>query len=104
MTDRRRRMGRLFACLVERGISDDERHAWASEELRPRRDVDSFTTLTIAEIDQLIAVAEYGDGDYVMCGEVGPDDLPCVLHEGHGHNGDGEYECTDEYGRLWVLR
>lgn len=111
MTDRRTRMSRLFATLAEQGRQGEDkevRRSWATAMLG--RQVDSFSMLTIAEIDALIWILQYGDdpeastpsvAEYVMCGEIGPDDLPCVLDVSHL---DQSRPCVDEFGREWVLR
>ena len=112
MSDRRRKMNHLFACLSEAGIGDDQRHAWASDVLRYRT-VDTFTSLTIAEIDTLIAAAQainaapegldYGDecDESVLCGEIGPDGQECVVDAAHYWRGE-DHAGAD--GRAWVLQ
>jgi hypothetical protein len=97
--DRRRRMGCLFANLAEHGIGDDQRHGWASGVLD--RTVDSFSTLTITEIDELISSLNELSDDYVLCGAPCPDGWPCVVDVGHIDRGEDH---AREDGVVWAVR
>lgn len=107
MMARREKMNRLFALQAAAGITNAERRGWATRKLnRQHNPVTTYRDLTEDEIDRLAAAAEQivngspGDG-YVMCGELGPDDLPCVDDVSHLDLGR---PCVDEFGREWVLR
>lgn len=106
--DRQRRMGFLFAEMTDAGISTEKskRCNWATCSLG--REVDSFTTLTIAEIDILVWVAKYGDRPsdpdfegYVLCGAPCPDGWPCVVDVGHIERGEDH---AREDGIAWAVR
>lgn len=104
---RREKMNRLFALQAKALIAEQERHGWAMKELnRQHNPVTTYRDLTEDEIDRLSAAAEKiingsPEDSYVMCGELGPDDLPCV--DDVSHLGMGR-PCVDEFGREWVLR
>lgn len=101
---RQDQMRRLFALQGKAGITEEQRHGWATEVLGIP--VTTYRSLTSDQLDELAAAAERiingsPEDDYVMCGEVGPDDLSCVVDAGHFGRGE---DCADEFGRTWVLR
>jgi recombination protein RecT len=49
-------MRKLFACLSDINVGEDDRHGWAAEQLQ--RDVSSFSDLNRGEIARLIDIAE----------------------------------------------
>lgn len=71
-SDEQRR--KLFACLAELGVGDDQRHAWASERLG--REVGSFSDLSRDDVSKLIDLAERPaaedpfDDDEITDGEI----------------------------------
>lgn len=101
---RRDQMRRLFVLQAKAGITEEQRHGWATGVLN--KPVTTYKSLTVDELDELAAAAERivngsPEDEYVMCGELGPDDLPCVNDVSHLDRG---WPCVDEYGREWVLR
>lgn len=96
---RRSKMNHLFARLAEVGIGDEQRHGWAEGVLN--RTVISYTSLTVDEIDALIANLDAKPDAYVMCGERCPDGWPCVVDVGHVDRGEDH---AREDGIAWAVR
>lgn len=101
---RQDQMRRLFVLQGKAGISEEERHDWASGVLN--RPVTTYQSLTTAELDGLAAAAERivngsPEDDYVMCGARCPDGWPCVVDVGHIDRGEDH---AREDGLAWAVR
>jgi len=105
MSDRRIRMGCLFANLAEhgwQGVGKEVRRAWATDVLnRHDNPVRTFSELTIDEINVLIGSLTTVDDDYVMCDAPCPDGWPCVLDSRHVDRGEDH---AREDGLAWPVR
>lgn len=96
---RRHKMNHLFARLAEVGIGEEQRHGWAEGVLN--RPVDSYTSLTVVEIDALISNLNAKPDSYAMCGAPCPDGWPCVGDVSHVDRGEDH---AREDGVAWAVR
>lgn len=114
---RQDQMRRLFVLQGKAGITEEERHDWATSVLN--RPVMTYTSLTVDELDVLAAAAEriiegsqderfgaylmdqFDESDDVMCGAPCPDGWPCVVDVGHIDRGEDH---AREDGLAWAVR